>query len=58
MAAVRRTSLTNPTYRLSAADRATLGLMASMGLWSQTALAAEFGVSRKTVSDCERRRSR
>lgn len=40
----------NPTYKLTEEDRLDLSILARMNLWSKTALAEEFGVSRKTVT--------
>lgn len=48
----RATSLTHPRYRLTAEERRHLAWLAWMGLWTRTALAEAFGVSRRTVQDC------
>lgn len=39
----------NPTYRLSDHDRWALRVLARLGLWTDQALADEFGVSRRRV---------
>ena len=42
----------NPTYKLSEQERVLISTMAHLRLWTSTAIAEAWGVSRKTVTNC------
>lgn len=42
----------NPTYKLDPLDRWCIATLAHLQLWSKTAIATAYGVSRKTVDKC------
>lgn len=51
----RRTSLTNPTYKLTETERLHVAWLDWMGLWPRERIAKAYGVSRKTVAMCRDR---
>lgn len=53
----RRTSETNPTYKLTPEDRDHMYIMWACGLWSNTAIGKAFGVDRSIVYRTSQSRS-